>query len=238
MNKFLTVLFIFCCSSLSIAQDNTIDTEGNEAQISQILLSNISLSSSFETYNSIDFGLMKSVGKKNAVGGEIGYIYNLEGFNQSIQENWYSNIYGVKTYFYYRFYLNFKNDYPTNSKTFFDVEPQFYWVSFKAERIAGYSCNDEFGDCEYYRFYDSRVDRIVPGINIKIGKTYNFDPFYITIFAGTGYRYVMEFSEMNDNKISPDKIFNTRGEVSELQTGGQLKLRLGFQLGYNLLSKN
>jgi len=238
MNKFLTVLSIFCYSSLGIAQDNTINNESNESQISPILLSYISLTSSFEIYNSIDFGLMQSVGKTNAIGGEIGYIYNLEGFNQSIQENWYSDIYGVKTYFYYRFYLNFKNDYPNNSKTFFDVEPQFYWVSFKAERIAGYSCNDEFGDCEYYRFYDSRVDRIVPGLNIKIGKIYNYDPFYITIFAGLGYRHVIEYSEMNNNSVLPDKIFNTRGEISDLQTGGQVKLRLGVQLAYNLWGKN
>jgi len=234
MNKFIVAILLVCLSFFGYAQQNPAENDSSEAQYTPLLLSYISLSSSFETYNSIDFGLMNSFVKNRAIGGEAGYIYNLEGLNQQIEENWYSDIYGIKAYFYYRFYFNNENNYPSNSQAFFDIEPQFYWVSFKAERIGGYSCNDQFGDCEYYRFYDSRVDRIVPGLNIKMGKIYNYDPFYITIFAGIGYRHVIEYSEMNDHSVLPDKIFNKRGEMSDLQTGGQLKLRLGFQLAYNL----
>jgi len=235
MNKSIVAILLVCLSFIGYAQQTPIEKDSSEAHYTPLLLTYIyiSLSSYFETYNSIDFGLMNSLVKNRAIGGEAGYIYNLEGFNQQIEENWYSDIYGIKAYFYYRFYFNNENNYPSNSQAFFDIEPQFYWVSFKAERIGGYSCNDQFGDCEYYRFYDSRVDRIVPGLNIKMGKIYNYDPFYITIFAGIGYRHVIEYSEMNEQSVLPDKIFNKRGEMSDLQTGGQLKLRLGFQLAYN-----
>lgn len=233
MNKFLSIIILTCITSNGLAQNNAFE-EDEKTDYKPILLTYISLSSSFETYNSLDIGLMKDIGSNSAIGTELGYIYNLEGINQRIEENWYNDVYGLKAYFYYRLFLDIDDNYPANSKTFIDIEPQFYWASFNAERIGGYSCNDEFGDCEYYRFYDSRVDRIVPGLNVKFGKMYNYEPFYITLFAGLGYRYIHEFSEMNDNNVMPDKIFNRRGEMSDLQTGGSLKLRLGLQLAYNI----
>jgi hypothetical protein len=177
---------------------------------------------------------MNSLGARSAIGGELGYIYNLQGLNQRIEQNWYTEIYGIKAYFYYRYFFQIDENYPYNSKTFIDIEPQFYWASFNAERIAGYGCNDQFGDCEYYQFYDSRVDRIVPGLNVKLGKMYDYDPFYITLFVGLGYRYIHEYSEMNKKSVLPEKIFDRRGDISDLQTGGVIKLRLGLQLAYNL----
>ncbi|WP_375580872.1 hypothetical protein ABWH96_07615 [Marivirga tractuosa] len=234
MNKLLAIIIFVCISSVGLAQNNSISKDSSDTQYKPLLLSYISLSSNFESYNSFDIGLMNTLGTRSAIGGEIGYIYNLQGLNPSIEPDWYTEVYGVKAYFYYRYFLDIEENYPYNSKTFIDIEPQFYWASFNAERIAGYSCNDEFGDCEYYRFYDSRVDRIVPALNIKMGKIYDYDPFYITIFVGLGYRYIHEFSEMDNADVVPDKIFNSRGEISDLQTGGVVKLRLGLQLAYNL----
>ncbi len=234
MSKFLSLIILTCITSIGLAQNNAFENGDEKTEFEPIFLTYISLSSSFETYNSLDIGLMKDIGPKSAIGAEFGYIYNLEGLTQRIEENWYKDVYGVKAYFYYRFFLNIDNNYPANSKTFIDIEPQFYWTSFNAERIGGYSCNDEFGDCEYYKFFDSGVDRIVPGLNIKMGKIYDYDPFYITLFAGLGYRHIYEFSEMYNNNVLPDKTFNKGGEISELQTGGILKLRLGLQLAYNI----
>ncbi|MGJ3236771.1 hypothetical protein [Marivirga sp.] len=235
MNKLIFIILVASISNSNcLAQNKPLEEDSSKSEPASLLLSYLSLSSSFENYNSIDIGLMKTVGNKSAIGGELGYIYNIEGLKLQNEQSWYSEIYGIKAYFYYRFFLNLKNNYPYNSLTFFDIEPQFYWTSFNSERIAGYSCNEQFGDCEYYRFYDSRVDRIVPGLNLKLGKIYDYDPFYITIFAGIGYRYVQEYSEIDKVLAKPDKFFNTRGQVSDLQTGGMIKLRLGFQLAYNL----
>jgi hypothetical protein len=236
MNKFFLLLIILASfsNSTGLAQAYSISEDSSASGQKPLLLSYISLSSSFESYNSIDIGLMKTAGKSSAIGAELGYIYNIEGLNQGNDPGWYTDIYGVKAYFYYRFFLKLYDEYPVNSSTFFDIEPQFYWASFNSERIAGYSCNEQFGDCEYYRFYDSRVDRIVPGLNLKLGKMYDYDPFYITLFIGVGYRYIQEYSEIDDSLAKPDKFFNTRGQISSLQTGGSTRLRLGFQLAYNL----
>lgn len=218
----------------SVAQKISNKEDSSKTEYKSLMLSYLSLSSSFEKYNSLDLGILKTAGKNGAFGAELGYIYNIEGLNPINEENWYSDVYGLKAYFYYRFFLNLNENYPDNSYTFIDIEPQFYWASFNSERIAGFVCNDQFGDCEYYRFFESRVDRIVPGLNLKLGKMYNYDPFYITLFAGIGYRYVYEYSEIDNSLAKPDKFFNRRGEMSDLQTGGQIKLRLGLQLAYNL----
>ncbi|WKV10792.1 hypothetical protein [Marivirga harenae] len=234
MNKFLIVILLLgFSSSICFAQNDSIDADSRPKNTS-LTLSYLSLSSSFENYNSIDIGLMKTLSENRAIGGEIGYIYNIEGLKQQNEQSWYTDVYGIKAYFYYRFFLDLKESYPQNSLTFLDIEPQFYWTSFKSERIAGYSCNDQFGDCEYYRFYDSRVDRIVPGLNLKLGKIYNYDPFYFTLFVGVGYRYVLEYSEINKSLAKPDKFFTKNGQMSDLQTGGMIRLRLGLQLAYRL----
>jgi hypothetical protein len=235
MNKFISIVLIVSLStSISLAQNNPLKEDSIKSESASLLLSYLSLSSSFESYNSIDIGLMKTVGSKSAIGGELGYIYNIEGLKHQNEQSWHTEVYGIKAYFYYRFFLNLDDNYPYNSLTFFDIEPQFYWASFNSERIVGFSCNDQFGDCEYYRFYDSRVDRIVPGLNLKLGKIYDYDPFYITLFVGLGYRYVQEYSEIDKSLAKPDKFFTRRGEMSDLQTGGMIRLRLGFQLAYNL----
>lgn len=233
MNKVFTIALIFCVTSIGISQNFPNEKDSILTEFKPIFLPYISLSSPFETYNSIDIGLLKSIRKNNDIGVELGYIYNLQSLNERVERNWYNNVYGLKAYFYYRFFLNLKKNYPSNSRTFIDIEPQFYWASFEAERVGGFACNEAWGDCEYYKFYDSRVDRIVPGLNIKMGKIYELDPIYITIFAGLSYRYVIEYSEMNNETVMPDKIFNKNGIMSDLQTGGILKLRLGLQLAYN-----
>lgn len=163
---------------------------------------------------------------------DLGYIYDISAFNTEIPDSWYQNTYGVKAYFYYRIFINESDPYPLNSKIFIDIEPQIFWASFESERIAGYSCNEDWGDCEYYRFFDSRVDRLIPGLNFKLGKIYKYDPLQFTLFMGFGIRHVIEFSDLM-NDPAPDKIFNKRGEMSNLGTGTLLNLRLGFQVGYN-----
>jgi hypothetical protein len=48
---------------------------------------------------------------------------------------------------------------------------------------------------------------------------------------GVGIRHIIEFSDLM-NDPAPDKIFNKRGQISTLQTGTLLNLRIGFQVAY------
>jgi hypothetical protein len=189
------------------------------------------MTSAFENYSSFDMGFSKTIQNGNAIGMELGYIYDIDALNAGIPDSWYQKTYGAKAYFYYRIFLNENDPYPRNSKTFIDFEPQLYWASFVSERIAGYSCNEQWGDCEYYRFFDSRVARIVPGLNLKLGKIYEYDPFHFILFMGVGMRHIVEFSEMMNDPV-PDKIFDKTGQISDLQTGTLLNLRIGFQVAY------
>jgi hypothetical protein len=232
MNKILLVIALMSVSFLTTAQNNENESDSSNVEYNIVVLPYISATSFLENYNSIDFGMMKTLKSGNAIGAEIGYIFDIERLNQSIEADWYNNVSGAKAYFYYRFFIDEMDSYPYNSNTFIDLEAQFFYVNFNPQRIAGYSCNDDFGNCEYYRFYDSKVDQIVPGLNFKIGKLYNYDPFHFTLFAGLGFRYVYEFSEMMQDPL-PDKLFNKRGQISDFQTGGMLKLRLGFQVAYD-----
>jgi len=234
MSKLSLTTFLIGFYSVSFGQTNVSQGENLKSESTPLLLSYVSLGSHFENYNSFDIGLMKTTTSKSAIGAELGYIYNVQGLNQSIEKSWYSEVYGVKAYFYYRYFLPLTENYPSHSKTFLDLEPQFFWASFKAERIAGYSCNDAFSDCQYYQFYNSRVNRFMPGINFKIGKMYNYDPLFVTLFVGLGYRYIHESSEADNKSVMPAKMFNRRGEISDLQTGSVARLRLGLQLAYNL----
>ncbi|HET8858441.1 hypothetical protein [Marivirga sp.] len=237
MSKILITALVIFSTTMGFTQNMEINEDSIENQYNPLLLLSLSMSSPFETYNSFDVGLMKSLNSNSALGLELGYIYNLQGFNNEIEESWQTNANGLKAYLYFRLFLNNDDNYPPNSTTFIDFEPQFYWMSFDSERIGGFGCNSQFGECEYFRFYDSRVERIIPGINLKIGQTYDYDPLHVTIFAGIGYRYVYEFSEMDNGLVEPDKIFNTRGEESDLQIGAMSRLRLGFQLAYNIKYK-
>ncbi|WKK87545.2 hypothetical protein QYS48_13040 [Marivirga arenosa] len=232
MNKFLLV-FTFIATSFSSLSQNTLNNSvpNKENDYEPLFLTYLSLSSAFENYNSLDFGMMQTFNKENAYGVELGYIYDVQGFNQLNTNNQYSEVYGAKLYFYYRFILENEINYPQNSFTFLDIESQFYWASFKSDRVAGYSCNDEFGDCEYYRFFDSRIERIIPGINFKIGKLYSFDPFYIKIFGGLGFNYIKDYTGLAD---IPDKMFTSDGQQMGDQNGLRYNFRLGVQVAYNI----
>lgn len=237
MNKsLLSILFLIILSQSVVLAQSLVKAHSDTSESiipKQLLLPYFTGSSFLENYNSIDVGLMKSLKNGHAIGAEIGYIFSI-GADHFFESNpRYKQVNGFKAYFYYRFLLNLRDNYPYNSQTFFDIEPQFYWASFNSERIVGYICNDEFGDCGYYRFFDAKVQRIVPGINFKLGKIYNYDPFYITVFCGVGIRNVRDFSEAMRNP-EPDKVFDGRGEMSNLQLGTILNLRLGIQLAYKL----
>jgi len=93
----------------------------------------ISITSPFENYSSFDIGILKPTVNGNAFGLELGYIYEIEVLNSTIEDSWYENIYGAKAYFYFRLFLDEIDPYPLNSKTFIDFEPQFYWASFESE---------------------------------------------------------------------------------------------------------
>ncbi|RUA34718.1 MAG: hypothetical protein DSY77_04255 [Bacteroidetes bacterium] len=231
MNRLLTIVtfFTFIAHNL-IGQNEKLDSL--EISTNQKIIPYVSLTSAFEKYGSFDIGFSKPTKNGNAIGLELGYIYDISAFNTEIPDSWYRNTYGAKAYFYYRFIIQENDPYPFNSKIFVDVEPQIFWASFESERIAGYSCNEEWGDCEYYRFFNSRVERFIPGMNIKLGKIYDYDPFQFTLFMGVGIRQVIEISDLM-NDPSPDKIFNKRGQISQLQTGTISNLRLGFQVAYN-----
>lgn len=198
------------------------------------LMPYISITSAFENYSSFDIGFSKPTKNGNAFGMELGYIYDIDVLNTTIADSWYQNTYGAKVYLYYRIFLQENDPFPFNSKTFIDLEPQFYWASFESERIAGYDCNEDWwGSCEYYRFFDSRVERIIPGLNIKLGKIYNYDALNFILFGGIGIRHIIDFSDMMSD-TAPDKTFNKNGQMSNIQTGTLLNLRIGFQVAYNL----
>lgn len=234
--KLLVALFLVICSqTVCLAQSSRNRAQDTNQNVlsKHLLLPYLSGSSLIEYYNSIDLGLMKMLKNDQAIGAEIGYIFSI-GADQFFETDFlYKQVSGLKAYFYYRFLLQIGENYPFNSQTFFDIEPQFYWATFNSERIAGYICNDEFGDCSYYRFFDAKVQRIVPGINLKLGKIYNYDPFYMTVFCGAGIRNVTDFSKVMRNP-KPDKVFDRSGEMSNLQVGTVLNLRLGVQLAYKI----
>ncbi|MGM0580782.1 MAG: hypothetical protein ACQETL_08880 [Bacteroidota bacterium] len=231
MNRsFTIILFLGFIFHNSFAQTEQLDSL--ELSSKEIIMPYISITSAFENYGSFDVGFSKPTDNGNAIGVELGYIYDIDVLNSSIEDTWYQNVYGVKSYFYYRFFIKENDPYPLNSKTFFDIEPQIFWASFKSERIAGYSCNEEWGDCEYYRFFDSRVERIIPGLNLKLGKIYHYDAFNFILFGGIGIRHVIEFSDLMKDP-APDEIFNKRGQISKIQNGTLLNFRLGFQVAYN-----
>ncbi len=231
MNKVFTlILFLAFIFQHSFAQ--TEERDSVDQVINRRILPYISVTSAFENYSSFDIGFARNTRNGNAIGIDLGYIYDIDVLNTAIPDSWYQKTYGAKVYFYYRLIIKENDPYPFNSKTFIDIEPQIFWASFESERIAGYSCNEEWGDCEYYRFFDSRVERIIPGLNFKFGKIYQYDPFHFILFMGFGARQTIEFSDiMNDP--APDNIFNKSGDRSNLQTGTRLNLRLGFQVAYN-----
>jgi hypothetical protein len=230
MNRYFTIILLltFICHNSTAQNDQRDSIDQVE---SRDLLTYVSLTSAFENYSSIDIGFSKSTQNGNAIGMDLGYIYDIDVLNSSIEESWYQKTYGAKAYFYYRIIIEENDPYPFNSKTFIDIEPQIFWASFESERIAGYSCNEEWGDCEYYRFFDTRVERLIPGLNFKLGKIYEYDPFHFILFMGVGIRHIIEFSDLM-NDPAPDKIFNKRGQISTLQTGTLLNLRIGFQVAY------
>ena len=232
MNKIFTLIVLISFNiHISYAQTEKPDSIKSSSQGN--LMPYISITSAFENYSSFDIGFSKSTKYGNAIGMELGYIYEIDVLNTTIVESWYQNTYGAKVYLYYRIFLQENDPYPFNSKTFIDIEPQFYWASFESERIAGYSCNEEWGNCEYYRFFDSRLERIIPGLNFKLGKMYKYDALTFILFGGIGVRHIIDFSDMM-NDPTPDKIFNKNGQTSNIQTGTFLNLRIGFQVAYNL----
>lgn len=197
------------------------------------LLIQFSGTSFFENYNSIDVGIIKDINSKSAFGIEVGYIFSFFSFNQDeTKADWFNNVSGFKAYFQYRLYLNNMNEYIQNSRTFFEFEPGLYIMNYDSERIIGYQCNDEFGDCLYYRYFNSNVNRFVPRFNMKIGKIYDFDPITVTIFGGVGFSHVIDKSNIPNNP-EPDKYFYKSGEMNnDLSAGTNLNLRVGVQIGY------
>jgi hypothetical protein len=138
---------------------------------------------------------------------------------------------GLKAFFQYRFYIGGDNQYPAYSSTFFEIEPAFYYINFNSERIAGYECSDEFGDCEYYRYFDNEINRFLPAIYLKVGKVYDFDPLLITLSGGIGVRHIFDVSDMPKNP-EPDKFFFTNGDMSNVASGTQFNIRIGVLIGY------
>lgn len=234
MNKIIIVVALLTFLGKWNAEAQTEHSESLTDTLELHSFAYLSVTSPFEKYNSVDFGYMKVLNTRNAVGVGLGYIYDIEGFNTTIDESRYQNVNGVKFYAYYRFLFDNESAYPFNSTTFIDLEPQIFWVAFDSERVAGYSCNDMFGGCEYYRLLDSRVQRVVPGFNFKLGKIYNYDPFYFTLFVGGGMGHVFDFSDTSPDLPTPQKLYIKGESDSEVEAGTMLRFRLGFQLGYKL----
>lgn len=144
MNKvftlFLLLGLIFQNSYAQTEVESTLDLSSKKN-----LMPYISITSPFEKYSSFDLGVSKPTKNGNAIGMELGYIYDIDVLNTEIDDSWYQNTYGAKAYFYYRIIIKENNPYPFNSKTFIDIEPQFFWANLKSEKIAGYSCNEEWG---------------------------------------------------------------------------------------------
>ncbi|MBK6264717.1 hypothetical protein JKA74_06685 [Marivirga sp. S37H4] len=229
MNKLL-LLPIACILNISCAFSQ-IDSSQNTASERGKYMLQLSLISHLENYNSADIGLIKNISNNRAIGVELGYIYDIYGSDVNVDKDWFKDGSGVKAYFQYRIYSGAENNYPSNSRNFFEIEPAFFFVRYNSQRIAGYSCNDEQGDCLYYRYFDSQVKRFVPGLNFKVGKMYDFNPFYVTIFGGLGMRYVFDQTDI-PKEPEPDRFFFKNGQKSEIVSGAQLNLRVGIHVGY------
>lgn len=189
-----------------------------------------SVSSFFERYNSVDAGFVKNI-NTSAIGLQLGYIYSVSGFYEESEDNWFKEVNGVKAFFQYRLYVGGENQYPAYSRTFFEIEPSFYYLNYNSERIVGYECSDAFGDCEYYRFFDNEINRFLPAVYLKMGKVYDFDPLVITLSGGIGVRHIFDVSDIPETP-EPDKFFFTNGEVSNVASGTQFNIRLSVLIGY------
>ncbi len=231
--RFLLIVNIMLAfPALSQVQE---DLKATEDTFSSNLMLQVSGTSFFENYNSVDFGLIKEISPNRAIGIELGYIFDLYGFNTyNLEEeaDWFQNVNGIKVYLQYRFYLKRENEYLNNSRTFFDLEPGFFMMSYDSERIVGYQCNEEFGDCLYYRYFNSEINRFVPKLNLKIGKIYDFDHLSITLFGSVGVHHIFEKSDMPASP-EPDKYFFKNGEMNDdLSSGTNVNFRVGVQVGY------
>lgn len=210
------------------------ESKDHKETFSPTLLLQISGTSFFENYNSVDVSVIKDISPNRAIGLELGYIFDYYGFNNSntIEADWFKNVNGFKAYFQYRIYFNKELEYLNNSRTFLDLEPGFFWMNYDSERIVGYQCNDEFGDCLYYRYFNSEINQFAPRFNVKIGKIYDFESLSITVFGGLGLHHIFEKSDMPTNP-KPDKYFFKNGEMNDkLSSGTNLNFRVGVQVGY------
>ncbi len=231
MRNNLVIILLIVCAYPTFGQSQ-FDSLNDDSFKPSIIIQ-VSGTSFFENYNSIDVGVLKDINSKSAIGLEIGYIFNFFSFNQDERKaDWFNNVNGFKVYFQYRLYLNNISEYITNSRTFFEFEPGLFIMNYDSERIIGYQCNDEFGDCLYYRYFNSNVNRFVPRFNMKIGKIYDFDPINITIFGGVGFSHVIDKSNIPTDP-EPDKYFYKSGEMNnDLSAGTSLNLRVGVQIGF------
>lgn len=231
MRNKLTAILIFFGSFSTLGQSQFDSLAENSFKPGFIL--QVSGTSFLENYNSFDVGIVKDINAKSAIGFEAGYIFNFFALNQDERKSdWFKNVSGFKAYVQYRLYLNNVREYISNSRTFFEFEPGIFIMNYDSERIIGYQCNDEFGDCLYYRYFNSEVNRLVPRLNMKIGKVYVFDPMTVTIFGGVGISHVIDKSDIPTNP-EPDKYFYKSGEVNDdLSAGTSVNLRVGVQIGY------
>ncbi|GAB3334964.1 hypothetical protein GCM10027429_16870 [Marivirga atlantica] len=237
---FATILFFFYLVS-SHAQEGLelmdMDSLQNreEAYIGNDYI-NASLTSPLENYNSVQFGYSYHPTKNRLWQARLGYIYgldNLFSIGRIVnRDEEVTNTRGLQLFYEYRLFLNLPN-FPSNSRTYVGFEPYLYYAQFNSEVIAGYSCQDDFGNCVYYRLFGVKNQRLVTGAYFKLGKVFYLDDLMISVFGGIGFRHTSNFNDIPGSP-EPDRFYNREGDQREIPDGLTPNAKIGFEVGYRI----
>jgi len=166
----------------------------------------------------------------------LGYVYGLDNLfslgelaetNEEV-----TNVRGGQIALEYRWLLNGRT-YPENSKLFLGLSPYFNFTTFNAEVIGGYSCNEPFGNCLYYRLFEVSNQRLTTGINLHLGKVYYLNKLVVTFYGGLGFNYVANSSNTN-GILPPDNFYNRDGNQRQIPEGFNPGVKFGLEIGWRL----
>jgi len=197
---------------------------------------NASLTSPLENYNSVQIGYTSHPSENRLWQARLGYIYgldNLFSIGRIVnRDEEVTNTRGLQLFYEYRFFLNLPN-FPSNSRTYVGFEPYLYYAQFNSEVIAGYSCQDDFGNCVYYRLFGVKNQRLVTGAYFKLGKVFYLDDLMISVFGGIGFRHTSNFNDIPGSP-EPDRFYNREGDQREIPDGLTPNAKIGFEVGYRI----
>lgn len=230
MTKRLFVAFLLL-SHLAVAQNGELLDSGIAKQ--NVHFIKLPVSGLIESYANISAGYQFPVSDRTALGFTAGYLYAIQPYAEEAEGSFYKNERGVKLSAAYRVYLQSKNPFPFSSRFYIEPNVIYNYIDFGSERIAAYACNDDFGDCEYYRLYDVQIQRQVLGAFFNMGKQFSYDPFFFELFMGLGAYLTYEDSPI-PNQPEPDRYYYRNRGRAETLNEFRTMLRIGLTFSYKI----